>query len=337
MVAKIGKSTEHHEIDQSEATIVRPRPSLKKIPMSSSINLSSLPNATQPWPSNIYAASKLICDVYRNAKAMIQAENFNVHRVRYHTGTVVHDALPILQALEDLAEEEGSLSTWIEEVKRQYEELLEELEVAEKTALGQCVSVFIINAFFATTESHRDASSHIGYVQPFTVQRKGNKGRPRKLIEVEFLKEALNPSRNISQSKLAAAIGVHRNTLRLYLQEYGIDRDFSQITDGDLDNLVKSFRQQNPGSGVRYVRGFLREQNLRIQKQRVIASIARVDGLGQQLRRQRQRQVLRQAYRVARPNALWHIDGHHKLILWGIVIHGSVDGFSRTVSSLLNC
>ncbi|KAF8198607.1 hypothetical protein BJ912DRAFT_845473, partial [Pholiota molesta] len=36
-------------------------------------------------------------------------------------------------------------------------------------------------------------------------------------------------------------------------------------------------------------------------------------------------------YNVACPNALWHINGHHKLILWGIVIHGCVDGYSRTV------
>ncbi len=34
-----------------------------------------------------------------------------------------------------------------------------------------------------------------------------------------------------------------------------------------------------------------------------------------------------------RPNSVWHIDGHHKLIRWGIVVHGMVDGFCRTVSN----
>ena len=29
------------------------------------------------------------------------------------------------------------------------------------------------------------------------------------------------------------------------------------------------------------------------------------------------------------PNSLWHIDGHHKLIKWRIVIHGGIDGYSR--------
>ena len=31
------------------------------------------------------------------------------------------------------------------------------------------------------------------------------------------------------------------------------------------------------------------------------------------------------------PNNVWHIDGHHKLIRWRFVIHGGIDGFSRTI------
>ncbi|KIJ99156.1 hypothetical protein K443DRAFT_62827, partial [Laccaria amethystina LaAM-08-1] len=39
-------------------------------------------------------------------------------------------------------------------------------------------------------------------------------------------------------------------------------------------------------------------------------------------------------YHVPRPNSLWHIDGHHKLIVWGIVIHGIADGYSRKANKL---
>ncbi|KAJ7195167.1 hypothetical protein B0H12DRAFT_998489, partial [Mycena haematopus] len=61
-----------------------------------------------------------------------------------------------------------------------------------------------------------------------------------------------------------------------------------------------------------------------IQKRRVYSSIRRVDGLGQRLR---QRHIIkRKNYKVLRPHAVWHVDGHHKLILWGIVIHGFIDG-----------
>ena len=36
-----------------------------------------------------------------------------------------------------------------------------------------------------------------------------------------------------------------------------------------------------------------------------------------------------QIYSVPMSNSLWHIDGHHKLVRWRIVVHGGIDGFSR--------
>ncbi|KAJ7823160.1 hypothetical protein B0H14DRAFT_2166741, partial [Mycena olivaceomarginata] len=61
-----------------------------------------------------------------------------------------------------------------------------------------------------------------------------------------------------------------------------------------------------------------------VQKERVRQSLRRVDRLGQVLRKQR---ITRRQYYSPRPNSVWHMDGHHKLIHWGIVIHGFVDGF----------
>ena len=42
----------------------------------------------------------------------------------------------------------------------------------------------------------------------------------------------------------------------------------------------------------------------------------------------------RRKYSVPGPNALWHIDGLHKLIRWGFVVHGCIDGFSRMITYL---
>jgi len=39
-------------------------------------------------------------------------------------------------------------------------------------------------------------------------------------------------------------------------------------------------------------------------------------------------------YHVRGPLALWHMDGNHKLIRWGFVIHGAIDGYSRKVMYL---
>ncbi|KZT30299.1 hypothetical protein NEOLEDRAFT_1030338, partial [Neolentinus lepideus HHB14362 ss-1] len=58
-------------------------------------------------------------------------------------------------------------------------------------------------------------------------------------------------------------------------------------------------------------------------------SLRRLDGLGQVLRNHET--ISRREYKVPRPNYLWHIDGYHKLIRWGIVVHGMVDGFCRSV------
>ncbi|KAG1871517.1 hypothetical protein F4604DRAFT_1490713, partial [Suillus subluteus] len=52
--------------------------------------------------------------------------------------------------------------------------------------------------------------------------------------------------------------------------------------------------------------------------------LQRVDVVGQVLRCQKL--IKWWKYFVPRSNHLWHLDGHHKLILWGIVIHGIVDG-----------
>ncbi|KAJ7172911.1 hypothetical protein C8R43DRAFT_821115, partial [Mycena crocata] len=63
---------------------------------------------------------------------------------------------------------------------------------------------------------------------------------------------------------------------------------------------------------------------LRVQKERARLSLKRVDALGQALRTRLA--IRRRRYKVPRPNYLWHCDGHHKLIWWGVVIHGFIDG-----------
>lgn len=41
--------------------------------------------------------------------------------------------------------------------------------------------------------------------------------------------------------------------------------------------------------------------------------------------------VYRRKCSVPRPNALSHIDGHHKLIHWRLVVHACIDGYSRLI------
>lgn len=110
---------------------------------------------------------------------------------------------------------------------------------------------------------------------------------------------------------------------------YGVYNRFSDISDHDLDLVIRHFKAHKPSSGLRYVIGFLKRHGLRVQKRRVRMSMGRIDGLGQALRNHAA--INRRKYEVPRSNYLWHTDGHHKLIRWGIVIHGFVDGYCRTV------
>ena len=141
----------------------------------------------------------------------------------------------------------------------------------------------------------------------------------------------MNPTQQISQSLLAKKLGIHRNMLCEKLKENSIDISFSDISDDDLDQIVMGYRDSHPNSGMAYLHGHLRSQGLRVQCRRLRKSVERVDQLGQALRGCTMAKKVRKQYKVDRPNALWHIDGHHKLILWGIVIHGVVDGYTRKV------
>ena len=58
----------------------------------------------------------------------------------------------------------------------------------------------------------------------------------------------------------------------------------------------------------------------------------RVDHEGSEERRRlNQRRIVRRVYNVRGPHHLWHMDGHHKLIRYGLVTHGCIDGFSRFI------
>ncbi|KAJ7580047.1 hypothetical protein C8J56DRAFT_726683, partial [Mycena floridula] len=63
---------------------------------------------------------------------------------------------------------------------------------------------------------------------------------------------------------LAKWLGLHQNTLHKYSKEYGIGPKYSDISDEDLDRLVKAYRDTKPDSGVRYLVGFLRKHSFQV-------------------------------------------------------------------------
>jgi len=75
--------------------------------------------------------------------------------------------------------------------------------------------------------------------------------------------------------------------------------------------------------------GHLHRLGIRLPRSRIRSSIHRVDPINTALRKSVT--VRRRVYHSEGPNAVWHIDGHHKMIRWRYVIHGGIDGFSRTI------
>ena len=144
--------------------------------------------------------------------------------------------------------------------------------------------------------------------------------------DIEFLRNL-----KFKWGAIADILGVSCSTIYKRLQELGISRSitFSDISDGELDQLIRDIKHQHPNDGERLMAGHLTidwELGFLLPRSRLRGSIHRVDPYNTALRRSIT--VRRRSYHSSGPNAVWHIDSNHKLIRWRLVIHG---GFSRTI------
>ena len=115
---------------------------------------------------------------------------------------------------------------------------------------------------------------------------------------------------------------------------YDFDNErYSEISKDKLNLEVKDIKDHHPLAGERMIIGFLRAKGITIQRWKVRESIHTIDPLNCVTRWLEKNP--RWIYSVPGPNSLWHNDGLHKLIRWGIVIHGCIDGFSRMITSLI--
>lgn len=123
---------------------------------------------------------------------------------------------------------------------------------------------------------------------------------------------------------------INRNLTNYTVEEEGIlTDDRTYLSNAELDDIIRFIKQDHPNDGESLRQAQLIRMRIRVTRQALRNSIHHVDHVNVILRRRNV--IRRRVYSVPFPNSLWHIYGHHKLVRWRFVIHGEIDGFSRTI------
>jgi len=104
-------------------------------------------------------------------------------------------------------------------------------------------------------------------------------------------------------------------TLYRRVREFSLEnlRRYSDISDEELDALMRGYISRHGNTtGESCFVGYIRSQGLRVQRDRVRASLTHVDPENTALRWACA--ITRRVYSVPGPNLLWHMDGHYFLI-----------------------
>jgi AraC-like DNA-binding protein len=142
------------------------------------------------------------------------------------------------------------------------------------------------------------------------------RGRPTFKIPLETLEFFLDNGFKVAE--IARLTGVSKRTIERRLSENALSvrQSYSQMTDEELEGEVNTIVTDYPHVGYRTVSAFLRGKGHRVQEKRVRHAMRNVDSCGVLFRRLflSTSRIQRRSYSVTAPQALWHIDGNHKLI-----------------------
>ena len=181
--------------------------------------------------------------------------------------------------------------------------VLELVEVAHKTILK---------------DSCRYPSSFSSYTAPKSVY--GQRARPSFKITKAQLELYLQ--HNFSVPKIARMISVSKSSVRRRMRKFGLTMKncYANIDDDNLDKTIKELISRFPSSGYRRMDGLLTSNELKVPERRIRESMKRVDPEGVLIRNLQLTLIHRREYKVPGILSLWHIDGHHKLIRYSILL-----------------
>lgn len=290
-----------------------------------------LPGIERLYPHSVSQAYSLVRSAYNLAIKLLDQEDCSALQLSMLAYRIKDSVLPMYA---DLAAEIGdgewgqSCALKLGAATMRLLAAAEDLRESEYVSYFACFKI----ASHFTGLTYRQ-TTHVTHLNPVKLVKKPGRGRPRKEIDASFLRDVNDPSRKLTHQKVVNALKIGRTTYYERRKEAKLPPRYSTISDDDLDTMIRLYKLSKPRSGRNFTDAYLRRHGHRVQKERLRASLSRVDRLGQTLRRQPT--ITRGKYAVPGPNHLWHGDGHHKLIRWGIVIHAFIDGYSRTVRMLL--
>ena len=215
-------------------------------------------------------------------------------------------------------------------IKTRLESLLTIIEDALSLEASSDILLTLRRQVAADIQSFNDEVSHqpcsIPAIHATIITSMGKRGRPS--IQINFDYVELLHEAGYTFTDIACALQISRSTLWRRLQEEGISMNrYTDISDQDLDSIIRTYQESNPNCGQTLLCGFLRSKQIYVQRKRIRESLVRIDPLRQTIRLHPR--ITRRVYQVQGANSLWHIDGHHSLVRWRFVVHAGIDGHSR--------
>ncbi|CAD6896882.1 unnamed protein product [Tilletia laevis] len=135
----------------------------------------------------------------------------------------------------------------------------------------------------------------------------------------------------LTDIKIAALLGCSSSTIKRRRAAAGISKRRPPMEMEDLCQAIEEVRRMGTGeAGERCLTGALIAVGVSIRRAKIREAVRVLDPFP--LPPRWRTALQRRTYYVPFVNSLWHLDGHHKLIRWRLVIHGCIDGKTRTVT-----
>lgn len=202
----------------------------------------------------------------------------------------------------------------IDELVVQLDMLIYHLNQLRAVPQEDVVSLANVHSIMVTLrdEEHHSCSLLNSGMHISQMERREGRGRPRYHITEEQLASLLQL--NFTCGDMATMLGVSLRTIRRRMSEYNLSvrAYYTDIDDSGLDHAISELKGEFPNCGYRIMDGLLRQQGIRVTQFCLREAMHRVDTNGVTVRFADF--IHRRRYHVSGPQALWHMDGNHKLI-----------------------